>query len=313
MKGLRTLFGLIGLFVSLVMPWMYLIVYLAFLLALYGGNVGDLPWTVTPTMLIMPPVLFVASIIGMAKRRSKPGAIVAGIFFLIAAGLGIYFEAIWSFPNPGVAFFTFFFLLVGIFFLLGGIFQPRFLRTKAEDRAYKLKKKQMRDGTYVAPQPGYPQQPVYPQGYPQQPVYQQPYPQQQTYQQPAAVPLYQAPANGWTCPSCGNVNDPDGRFCRSCGSPRPGSAQQTPIHPAPVAPSPEPVVPPQPMLSEPTPISEPESLLSAPVASEPTPLMESPKPVEEKTTDGWTCKLCQTKNAANSKFCKNCGSPKDVQ
>lgn len=334
MKGLRTLFGLIGLIVSIVMPFMYLIVYLAFLLALYGGNIGDLPWVVTPTMILMPPVLFVASIVGMAARRSKVGAIIAGIFFLGAAGVGIYFESAYYFPNPGVAFFAFFFAVVGLFFFIGGIFQPKMLKSKAEIRAEKARKQAERNGTYVPPYPqqGYPQQGAYQQPVYQQPVYQQPYPQQQTYQQPPATPVYQAPANGWTCPSCGNVNDPNGRFCRSCGGMRPNGVQPAPVAPAPqpVQPAPvnpipvsptAPIVPEvmeEPVAAEPTPLMGGEPLMSEPTpVSEPTPLMETPKPVEKapeaKPAEGWTCKLCSTHNAVSSKFCKNCGSPKDVQ
>ena len=174
------------------------------------------------------------------------------------------------------------FMAIGfLFFLLAGILQKGNLKTKREKEQMKSK---------ISP--------VSP--YPQQPVYQQP----QAYQQPAAVPLYQAPVNGWTCPSCGNVNDPDGRFCRSCGSPRPGTQQPkpTPVQPTPVVPI------------EPTPIVTPVEPIVEALVAEPTPLMEEPQRVEEvKPVGEWTCKLCNTKNPSASKFCKKCGSPKDVQ
>ncbi len=348
MKGLRTLFGLIALFTSIVFFGMYLVIYLEFILNLYGGSIGDLPYEVTPTLLIVPPVLFVTSILAMATRRSKVGAIITSIFFFASSGLGIYFEYVYFFPNPGVLFFLYFFAAVGLFFLLGGIFQRKKYRTKAEERAYKAQQRATPYGPYN-PAPGY-GQPVY-----QQPVYQQPYaqPQPPVYQQAPATPLYQAPANGWTCPSCGNVNDPNGRFCRTCGGMRPASYQApTPVQPMPVVPPPvQPVIQPtpvaptpvQPALVAPAPV-QPEPVMPAPgpiipeviqetpassslmgsgetlteavPVSEPTPLMETPKevekPVEKKAEDGWTCKVCQTKNVTTSKFCKNCGSPKDV-
>ncbi|MCX5775510.1 MAG: zinc ribbon domain-containing protein [Firmicutes bacterium] len=147
----------------------------------------------------MPPFLLIGGIVAIAGRRNKIGAIVAGVFFLVAGIIGVYFGSA-NLPAPdqvgiimGVVE-----LLGAAFFILGGIFQKGMrMKSAYENRmAYQYQQAQMQ----AALHPVIPPQPVQPAA-------------------PAAAP-------GWVC-ECGAANDKDAKFCKACGKQNPATETWT--------------------------------------------------------------------------------------
>lgn len=188
MRALRTLFGIFSIIVSVVLFMMFLAIYLVFFVYIFGGSGGTLPYTVTPAYLIMPPILLVAGITGMAGRRSKVVAIIAGVLYLAAGIVGIVFGPI----ALGVIYVG-----IALFFIIGGIFQHGKLKTRAEK---KMEQQRAAQAAYK-----YPPQPAFT---PQPPV-----------SQPVSGPVIPAPTAVWAC-QCGAENPESAKFCQNCGRPR---------------------------------------------------------------------------------------------
>ena len=104
-----------------------------------------------------------------------------------------------------------------------GFAQPAYGQQQVQQPAYGQQPMQQQgygQQNAYAQQPAYGQQPMQQQGYGQQNAYaQQPAYGQQPMQQQGYGQQQPAASVQWVCPACGAVND--GRFCESCGTPKP--------------------------------------------------------------------------------------------
>jgi len=193
MRTLRTLFGLFGILTSIILIGMFALVYVDFFIAISGGEPFAL--TVTPANFLMPPFLFIGGIVAIAGRRHKIATIVAGVFFLIAGIMGVYFGSA-NLPDPEQIAITFGVIdLIGAaFFILTGIFQRGMRMKSAVEK--RLAAQYQQSQMQAAVHPVIPTQMV----------------------QPAAP----APAPGWVC-ACSANNEKDAKFCKACGKQNPAT------------------------------------------------------------------------------------------